>query len=206
MTPLHALLVLRDRSEAEGLAALIAAAVYAAPAYTDTVQGALDLLASAPYGVVILDDHPRGGTGLAALTRVRERYPALPVIMVSAARSEGTAIDAFHLGVTDYIPKKRGYGEVVAALVAQLAAHVPLTPRTRLLDLPDGISGALIRPTYQNRLRLIGDQCTRPVCAPSPCWKRRGASSSAPSRRGPTGPRCSSSPMSTSPTWSATPL
>ncbi len=38
MTPLHALLVLRDRSEAEGLAALIAAAVYAAPAYTDTVQ------------------------------------------------------------------------------------------------------------------------------------------------------------------------
>lgn len=42
MTPLHALLVLRDRSEAEGLAALIAAAVYAAPAYTDTVQGALD--------------------------------------------------------------------------------------------------------------------------------------------------------------------
>ena len=61
-----------------------------------------------------LDAQLRGGTGIQALMRVRERYPALPVIMVSAARSEDAAIDAFHLGVTDYIPKKRGYGVFVS--------------------------------------------------------------------------------------------
>jgi hypothetical protein len=123
------------------------------------MQGALDLLAQRRFGVLILDDQLRGGTGIQALARVRERYPALPVIMVSAARSEDAAIDAFHLGVTDYIPKKRGFGDLLVGLVTQLAAGVPLTPQTRLLDIPHDIPEALLVPTYQNRLRVIGRQC-----------------------------------------------
>jgi len=150
---------MRDRKEADRLAALLDGVAYAAPAYTDTVQGALDLLAGRPFGVVILDDQLRQGSGIQALARLRERYPAVPVIMVSAAQSEGTAIDAFHLDVADYIPKKPGYGDIVAALVAQLAAQEPLTPQTRLLDTPENVPAALLRPTYENRLRLIGDQC-----------------------------------------------
>src|SRR5919197_6211709 len=159
MTPLHPLLVMRQRKEAEQLAAMIAAAVDATPAYADTMHGALDLLAQRRFGVLILDDQLRGGTGLQALARVRERYPALPVIMVSAARSEDAAIDAFHLGVADYIPKKRGYGDLVVRLVTQLAASTSLTPKPRLLDVPPHIPEALLVPTYQNRLRLIGRQC-----------------------------------------------
>ena len=159
MTPLHPLLVMRHRKEAEQLAAMIAAAVNATPAYADTMHGALDLLAQRRFGLLILDDHLRGGTGIQALARVRERYPALPVIMVSAARSEDAAIDAFHLGVADYIPKKRGYGDLVVRLVAQLAASASLTPQTRLLDVPHDIPEALLSPTYQNRLRVIGRQC-----------------------------------------------
>src|SRR5205085_7601763 len=103
MTPLHSLLVMRHREEANQLAALIAAAVRVTPAYADTVQGALDVLAQRPCGVLILDAQLRGGTGIQALTRLRTRYPDLPVIMVSDARSEDAAIDAFHLGVSDYI-------------------------------------------------------------------------------------------------------
>src|ERR671930_1192116 len=141
MTPVHPLLVMRHRKEADQLAAMIAAevSVYAAPAYTDTVQGALDLLAQRRFGVLILDDQLRGGTGIQALTRVRERYPALPVIMVPAARSEDAAIQAFHLGVADYIPKKRGYGELVVRLATQLAAGESLTPPTRQVDVPDHV-------------------------------------------------------------------
>jgi CheY-like chemotaxis protein len=159
MTPLHPLLVMRHRKEAEQLAAMIAAVVSATPAYADTLHGALDLLAQRRFGVLILDDHLREGTGIQALARVRERYPALPVIMVSAARSEDAAIDAFHLGVADYIPKKRGYGDLVVRLVTQLAAGASPTPQTRLLDVPSHIPTALLVPTYQNRLRVIGRQC-----------------------------------------------
>jgi CheY-like chemotaxis protein len=159
MTPLHPLLVMRHRKEAEPLAAMIAAAVNATPAYADTMHGALDLLAQRRFGVLILDDQLRGGTGIQALARVRERYPTLPVIMVSAARSEDAAIDAFHLGVTDYIPKKRGYGDLVVRLITQLAASAALTPQTRLLDVPSHIPEALLVPSYQNRLRVIGRQC-----------------------------------------------
>ena len=159
MTPLHPLLVMRHRKEAEQLAAMIAAAVNATPAYADTMHGALELLAQRRFGVLILDDQLRGGTGLQTLARVRERYPALPVIMVSAARSEDAAIDAFHLGVADYIPKKRGYGDLVVRLITQLAAGTSLTPQTRLLDIPPHIPEALLVPSYQNRLRVIGRQC-----------------------------------------------
>jgi CheY-like chemotaxis protein len=150
---------MRHRKEAEQLAAMIAAVVDLTPAYADTMHGALDLLAQRRFGVLILDDHLRGGTGIQALARVRERYPALPVIMVSAARSEDAAIDAFHLGVTDYIPKKRGYGDLVVRLVTQLAASASPTPQTRLLDVPPHIPEGLLVPTYQNRLRVIGRQC-----------------------------------------------
>jgi len=159
MTSLHPLLLMPDRLEANRLAALIGAAVYAAPAYVDTTRGALDLLAQRTVGVLILDAQLRGETGVQALTRLRTRYPALPVIMVSDARAENTAIDAFHLGVLDYIPKKRGYGDLVVRLVTQLATNAPLTAQTRLLDVPDTIPAALLDPTYQNRLRLIGRHC-----------------------------------------------
>jgi DNA-binding NarL/FixJ family response regulator len=152
---------MRHRKEAEQLAAMIVAAVsvHTAPAFVDTMQGALDLLAQRRFGVLILDDQLRDGAGIQTLARVRERYPTLPVIMVSAARSEDAAIDAFHLGVADYIPKKRGYGDLVVRLVTQLATGAPLTPQTRLLDIPHDIPEALLVPTYQNRLRVIGRQC-----------------------------------------------
>ena len=159
MKSLHPLLFMRNRKEADQLAAMIAAAVYASPAYTDTLQGALALLAQSPFGVLVLDSDVQGGKGITALARLRERYPALPIIVVSSARSEDVAIDAFHLGITDYIPKKRGYGELVVALISQLAAGEPATPRTRLLEVPDNVPLALLRPTYQNRLRVIGYQC-----------------------------------------------
>lgn len=159
MSSLHPLLFMRHRKEADQLAAMIAAAVYAAPAYTDTLQGALALLAQRPFGVLVLDSEVEGGKGITALARLRERYPALPVIVVSAARSEDAAIDAFHLGIVDYIPKKRGYGELVVALITQLAAGESPMPQTRLLDVPDDVPLALLRPTYQNRLRIIGHHC-----------------------------------------------
>src|SRR5919198_3602170 len=148
MSPLHPLLLMRHRKEAEQLAAMIAPAVDATPAYADTAQEALDLLAQRRFGVLILDDQLRGGTGIQALARVRERYPTLPVVMVSAARSEDAAIDAFHLGVADYIPKKRGYGDLVVRLVTQLASGAPRTPQTRLLDIPHDVPEALLVPSY----------------------------------------------------------
>jgi len=159
MNSLRPLLLMPDRAEANRLAALIAAAVYAAPAYADTTPGALDLLAQRPVGALILDAQLRGETGVQALTRLRTRDPALPVIMVSDARAEDTAIDAFHRSVLDYIPKKRGYGDLVVRLVTQRATNAPLTPQTRLLDVPATIPAALLDPTYQNRRRLIGRHC-----------------------------------------------
>ena len=51
------------------------------------------------------------------------------------------------------------YGDLVVALVTQLAAQEPLTPQTRLLDSPEDVPVALLCPTYQNHLRLIGGRC-----------------------------------------------
>ena len=54
MSHLHPLLVMRDRKEAERLADMLAGVVFAAPAYADSLKGALEHMRTRPFGLVIL--------------------------------------------------------------------------------------------------------------------------------------------------------
>ena len=58
--------------------------------------------------------------GLDTLLDLRAHRPDLAAIMVSRSGREAVAVGAFHAGVVDYIPVKRGYEEAVAGLISQL--------------------------------------------------------------------------------------
>lgn len=106
----------------------------------------------------LLDYELPGIDGIETLLRLHQRRPNLPVIMMSAAKSEQVAVAAFHAGVVDYVPKVRGFEEAVARMVQQLIAAQPVpaaaAPYLAAADVPDGLA----QPTYQNRLRVIGRQ------------------------------------------------
>jgi CheY-like chemotaxis protein len=131
----------------------------AMPIHVPTGESAILWLSQHTCDACVIDYQLAGIDGVETLIRMRQRLPSLPVVIVSGARSEQAAIAAFHAGAIDYVPKAPGVYPAVAAMLQRvLGAQVApaSAPPTPLGD--DAIPAALVRPTYQNRLRAIGRQ------------------------------------------------
>ncbi len=74
------------------------------------VQGKADFLAAlerAAPDIVLSDYSLPGFDGLSALALARQRFPEVPVVIVSGAIGEETAIETLKAGATDYVLKQR---------------------------------------------------------------------------------------------------
>ena len=56
--------------------------------------------------VVLTDLQMPGLDGLALVQEIREKYPRLPVILMTAHGSEDVAILALRAGATNYVPEE----------------------------------------------------------------------------------------------------
>jgi two-component system response regulator PilR (NtrC family) len=68
-------------------------------------EEALKVIGGEAFDLVITDIRMKGVDGLAVLRGAKERLPEVPVILVTAYASPGTAIEAMKLGAYDYITK-----------------------------------------------------------------------------------------------------
>ncbi len=68
-------------------------------------EEALAKLAEGPPDLMIMDVRMGGMTGLATLQKVRERYPRLPIVIMTAYGTMQTAIEAMKLGAFEYLLK-----------------------------------------------------------------------------------------------------
>jgi len=68
-------------------------------------DGALKALTLEPVDLVLLDVILPGRDGIAVLKDIRDRYPAMPVIMVSASTSVKPVVEAMRMGAQDYVSK-----------------------------------------------------------------------------------------------------
>ena len=66
---------------------------------------ALELLAADSYSLMLLDIRMPRMDGMEVLRHARERYPSLPIIMMTAHGSEPIAVEAMKQGAADYITK-----------------------------------------------------------------------------------------------------
>ena len=82
---------------------------------------ALEVLRQGRYAAVVTDHLMVGGNGLDFARTVRSRYPAVPVVLMTAGGSEALAFDAFRGGI-GYIPKQRVMRELVATIRQVLSA------------------------------------------------------------------------------------
>lgn len=78
-------------------------------------EDGLALLAQEMPDIVFLDIWLPGMDGLTALTRIREAYPTLPVIMISGHGTIETAVNAILQGAHDFIEKPLSLEKVVIA-------------------------------------------------------------------------------------------
>ena len=81
-------------------------------------EEALQKLRDSDFSLVLLDLKLPGMDGLEVLRRIRESWPKIPVIMITAHGSIEFAVEAMKLGAVDFIRKPFSPGEI-RALVSQ---------------------------------------------------------------------------------------
>lgn len=97
--------------------------------------------------------------GVEAVVRLRQRKPALPIVMLSGAGSESVAVAAFRAGISDYLAKDAQLYDSVVRVVEHIndAKSTQSALRTAP-SIPPELPSELMNHTYQNRLRVIGRQ------------------------------------------------
>lgn len=108
--------------------------------------------------------------GLEATAAIRQRNPDVPIMLISGADNEEIAVSAFRAGVADYVPDDGETARTTAIRVDRFLDSMR-QDRTSTVDhtndifqdaLTDpelsGIPQQRLRPTYQNRLRVLGRQ------------------------------------------------
>ena len=87
--------------------------------------------------VVMLDLHVPDACGFDGLTRIRERFSALPVIVVSAATDRRDIRGALDAGAAGFIPKSTKRSGVVAALQSVFAGDIYVPDEINVADPQD---------------------------------------------------------------------
>lgn len=102
-------------------------------------QGVADL--------VLIDMALPGLHGLQGIARLRERWPAMPVVALSSADDRSTVLQAIDAGAMGFIPKSSTSAVLIAALRLILARGIYLPP-SALLDLSvPAVAAAPAAPT-----------------------------------------------------------
>lgn len=68
-------------------------------------KAALDIITNEKVDIVLLDIKMPGIDGIEVLKRIKKRYPALPVVIISGHGTVETAVEATKLGAFDFIEK-----------------------------------------------------------------------------------------------------
>jgi len=121
----------------------------------ETGDAALDALADVRPRALVTDIRMPGLDGLALLSRVQERWPELPVIVITAHSDLDAAVSAYQGGAFEYLPKPFDVDEAVElvrrALQSAQETGAPGDPAVE--QTPEIIGEA---PAMQEVFRAIG--------------------------------------------------
>jgi DNA-binding response OmpR family regulator len=102
------------------------------PAHASSGRRALDVLSREAFDAVLLVVMMPEMDGLGVLSRIRARWPGLPVIMLTAKGDETDRVVGLELGADDYLAKPFSPRELLARLKAVLRRANPDLERQRL--------------------------------------------------------------------------
>jgi len=116
-------------------------------------RAALDKMADGTPDLVITDLQMPEMDGLALLAEIRERYPTIPVILITAHGSEVLAIRALKGGAAGYVPKSQMADMLLATVREVLAVVSGARIHERLIE---SITASRIHFTLPSDPVLIG--------------------------------------------------
>ena len=121
-------------------------------------QEALAEMGQLPASLVVLDLKMKGMDGLAALRRLRERWPDVVVLILTAHGSVPTAVEAMQLGAADYLRKPFDVEEVRFKIHRALERKAMQGELQRLKAAATSFPGAMpvgTDPTWQRCIKQI---------------------------------------------------
>jgi two-component system copper resistance phosphate regulon response regulator CusR len=86
----------------------------------DTGEGALEMIGSQLYSLIILDVMLPDISGIEVCRQLRRQQPQLPVIMLSALGTIDDRVNGLHSGADDYLVKPFHFSELLARIEALL--------------------------------------------------------------------------------------
>jgi two-component system, NtrC family, nitrogen regulation response regulator GlnG len=104
--------------------------------------------------VLVSDIRMPGGSGIELLTKVKERHPGLPVIIMTAYSDLDSAVSAFQGGAFEYLPKPFDVTKAVELIRRAVEESMREEVRdTSSADMPEMLGQA---PAMQDVFRAIG--------------------------------------------------
>ena len=106
----------------------------------------------ADLALILLDLRLPDGDGLETLAQLREQYPAIPVVMLSAFNDRDNVVKALDFGALGFIPKTASRDVLLGALRLMLAGSIYIPPDVLAKpalasQTPVVTAGATRRPT-----------------------------------------------------------
>jgi DNA-binding NtrC family response regulator len=150
------LIVDDERSAADYLQALLEERGCAVRATADGIEALIALEAGA-YDLVISDIRMPKMDGLELLSHLRQRWPELPVIMLTANDDIADVVQAVHLGAINYLVKPAAPAVVGAAVEKALAARPAMGERARSVPELVGQSKAIVEVRHRVVLAARSD-------------------------------------------------
>lgn len=97
----------------------------------DSGQAARQVLANASgFDLVLLDLHLGDANGFDLLSDLREQFPAMPVVVISASDQPSDVIRSIDMGAMGFVPKKASNETLVAALKQVMSGGVYVPPQS----------------------------------------------------------------------------
>ena len=104
-------------------------------------EAAIQLLALEPCAMMISDVRMPGMSGIETLRRVREKHPALPVLLVTAFADIRSAVAAMRDGAVNYLAKPIDLDELMVSVRLALSPGAgPVAIESGERPLPEGWS------------------------------------------------------------------
>lgn len=122
-----------------------------------TVAEALEVAATATgFDALIVDLHLPDGDGSTLVAEFRRRWPALPILVLTASEDHGDVRRLIATGATGFAPKSSGYATLSAALRLVLAGQTYVPPL--MLD-------SLSVPAAASPVPVVPDETTEAASA-----------------------------------------
>lgn len=122
-----------------------------------TIERATVLIPTERPDVLLLDHRLPDGDGVSAIPRLRALRPSMAVVVLTASAAEHVMVAAIEAGVSGFVSKTRGLGELTTAVRAAAAGEAVISPEmlSRLLPRFQRGRSGVARVTLTEREREV---------------------------------------------------